>query len=883
YTGLSLAGDATLAGSGATVLSNSTRNFIASSNPAIKTLTIGNGYTVEGGGNLGINPSVGGSSYLKVVNQGTVKANTSSGLSINVSDSGGTGFDNSAGQIQVANGSSLSLDGGTISGGSIQGAGSAILKGSGIYKDLTLAGSLQITNGQSLYIAGTNTNTGTMSLNALNSYTGLSLAGDATLAGSGATVLSNSTRNFIASSNPAIKTLTIGNGYTVEGGGNLGINPSVGGSSYLKVVNQGTVKANTSSGISINVSDSGGMGFDNSAGRILVANGSSLSLDSGTISGGSIQGAGNSGFSGNGAYKDLTLQGGFGISGNALYTDVTFNDANTFFNGAIARITGTITNTGTMLLNASNNYTGLSLAGDATLAGSGATVLSNSTRNFIASSNPAIKTLTIGNGYTVEGGGNLGINPSVGGSSYLKVVNQGTVKANTSSGLSINVSDSGGTGFDNSAGQIQVANGSSLSLDGGTISGGSIQGAGSAILKGSGIYKDLTLAGSLQITNGQSLYIAGTNTNTGTMSLNALNSYTGLSLAGDATLAGSGATVLSNSTRNFIASSNPAIKTLTIGNGYTVEGGGNLGINPSVGGSSYLKVVNQGTVKANTSSGMSINVSDSGGTGFDNSAGRILVANGSSLSLDGGTISGGTLINDGTLSNKTNSTLNNTDKLSNTGKLSNIGKINNSGAFFVTKTGIVDGTGSIAQTAGDLTLDGSMSQKSVAINGGVLNGTGTLTTLAGLNVGAGGSVNPGDVGVPGKLVVNGGVTFASGGTLNIGINDATHFGFLDVKGIADFTQGSHIAFNFGGTDPLSLAGYSFTVLSAESISNNALNLLSFSGFNNLTKNATLTWNGNVESLNIKFSVVPIPATAWLFGSALMGFICFNRRKHIKSV
>ena len=190
---------------------------------------------------------------------------------------------------------------------------------------------------------------------------------------------------------------------------------------------------------------------------------------------------------------------------------------------------------------------------------------------------------------------------------------------------------------------------------------------------------------------------------------------------------------------------------------------------------------------------------------------------------------------------------------------------------------------SIAQTAGDLTVDGSMSQKSVAINGGVLNGTGTLTTLAGLNVGAGGSVNPGDVGDPGKLVVNGGVTFASGGTLDIGINDATHFGFLDVKGIADFTQGSHIAFNFGGTDPLSLAGYSFTVLSSGSISNNALNLLSFSGFNNLTKNASLTWNGNVESLNIKFSVVPIPAAAWLFGSVLMGFIGFNRRKHIKSV
>ncbi|MEI6069848.1 MAG: hypothetical protein WCP96_21150, partial [Methylococcaceae bacterium] len=231
--------------------------------------------------------------------------------------------------------------------------------------NITAGDALSILDGRSLTLnGGISTNTGTMSLNSLglysNVYTLLSLAGDTTLAGSGATVLTNSPYNYIASSNATLRTLTIGNGYTVEGGGNLGINPYVNSTiSYLKVVNQGTVKANTSSGLSINVSDSGGTGFDNSAGQIQVANGSSLSLDGGTISGGSIQGTGNSRLSGNGAYKDLTLQGGFKIiSGNALYTGVTFNDANTFSNGVIARIAGTITNTGTMSLNASSTYTG---------------------------------------------------------------------------------------------------------------------------------------------------------------------------------------------------------------------------------------------------------------------------------------------------------------------------------------------------------------------------------------------------------------------------------------------------------------------------------------------------------------------------------------------
>ena len=264
----------------------------------------------------------------------------------------------------------------------------------------------------------------------------------------------------------------------------------------------------------------------------------------------------------------------------------------------------------------------------------------------------------------------------------------------------------------------------------------------------------------------------------------------------------------------------------------------------------------------------------------------------------------GTLINSGTLNNNRGGTLNinsgatminNTGgmlsndwglNISGGGTLTNAGTlINNQGGFTVAQTAIVNGTGSITQmSGGTLTIDGSVSQNNIAINGGELTGTGHITTTNGLTVSAGGTVNPGDFN-PGTLTVNGNASF-SGGTLDIHINNATQFGALIASEAANFTQGGNIVISNGNNPASSFVGDSFAVLSAGTISNNVLNAITFNGFGNLIETETLTFNptDTIETLNITFTsasiTLPVPASAWLFSSIVAGFIGFNRRRPV---
>ena len=623
-TTLLLSGDTRLSGSGSTVMSNSSNNYIDSSSSAIATLTIGSGYTVSGGGNLG-NYTNG----LKVVNQGTVLANASSGMIISVNDgSGSLGFDNSAGLIQVGNGSLLNLARGTIDGGSINALGNSGLTGAGTFANLVLNGGfnlsgaatfnnvtfnnnntlssgsaslngsttenglLTINNGGSLYTADTITNNSTLSLNATTAATSIFLTGNTTFAGSGSTVMGNSSNNYIDSSTSTIATLTIGNGYTISGGGNLGSNAN-----GLKVVNNGTLLADATNGMTIAVTDNGGSpGFNNSAGLIQVGNSSTLNLARGVISGGAVRALGNSRLAGTGTFANLSLYGGFNLSGGATYNNVTFNNNNTLTsgnasfsgattlnglftvdNGGILYTQGAISNNSILSLNASNISTSLLLAGDTTFSGSGSTVMSNSSNNYIDSSSGTITTLTIANGYTISGGGNLG-NISNG----LKVVNQGMVLANAPGGMTISVNDSNGSpGFNNSTGLIQVANDSALNLTQGTISGGSIQSLGNSTLEGSGAFANLVLNGGFNLL-GSTIYNAVTFDNSNTLNtgsasfLGNITNNGAFILAGDYSLNDSGF-----SSGVFV---NDGILAKTSGTGTSAVSGGNLSfVNSSTG------------------------------------------------------------------------------------------------------------------------------------------------------------------------------------------------------------------------------------------------------------------------------------------------------------
>jgi len=601
---LNLTADTTLAGTGQTVLGDRAQNIVASSSGS-RNLTIGSGHTVRGGGNLG------STSYgaVNIVNQGTLLADAATaGMRLYVGS-----FDNSAGTVQVAAGTTLNHSAGALSGGTLQslgagatlaGSGSfsqAVLQGGfnllgGVYTDITLRDANTLGNGGSIGVAGTLTNTGSLSLASTGGVTLMNLAADTTLAGTGQTVLGNRAQNIIASSS-GNRILTIAAGHTVRGGGNLG------STSYgaINLVNKGTVLADAAGGMRLYTGS-----FDNTGGTVQVTDGSFLVLSSGSLSGGTVQGTGAAYLSGSGVYRDTTLAGNLKIN-----------------NSDSLQVAGTLTNTGVFNIAGSGSVTLMNLAADTTLAGTGQTVLGDRAQNFIASSS-GNRTLTIGSGHTVRGGGNLG------STSYgaINIVNQGTILADAASGMSAYV----GT-INNAGGTLQVANNSRFTLAGGTLSGGSLHGTSGARISGGGVFSNFQLTGALSIGNSDLANIAGTITNDGVLSVDSTSGVTRLYLAGDTTLNGTGQTVLGDRAQNFIASSS-GNRILTIGSGHTVRGGGNLG------STSYgaINIVNQGTILADAASGMSAYVDT-----INNAGGTLQVATGSRFALTGGALSGGSL------------------------------------------------------------------------------------------------------------------------------------------------------------------------------------------------------------------------------------------------
>jgi hypothetical protein len=84
-------------------------------------------------------------------------------------------------------------------------------------------------------------------------------------------------------------------------------------------------------------------------------------------------------------------------------------------------------------------------------------------------------------------------------------------------------------------------------------------------------------------------------------------------------------------------------------------------------------------------------------------------------------------------------------QLNNTGRLNNqYADLSNADTAIIEAGGQVDGTGSFAQTAGSTTVNGTLSQSTVDIQGGLLAGGGTVATTGGFTVGVGGVLSPGD-------------------------------------------------------------------------------------------------------------------------------------------
>lgn len=104
--------------------------------------------------------------------------------------------------------------------------------------------------------------------------------------------------------------------------------------------------------------------------------------------------------------------------------------------------------------------------------------------------------------------------------------------------------------------------------------------------------------------------------------------------------------------------------------------------------------------------------------------------------------------------------------------------IGNGGDVFVLSGGTLNGTGSYTQNNGSIQIDGTLIQSGVTINGGTVQGVGTIQSNV---VNSGGTVGPGNS--PGTLTIDGDYTQSASGTLTIEIDLGAH-DLLDVIGNA---------------------------------------------------------------------------------------------------
>jgi fibronectin-binding autotransporter adhesin len=901
-----------------------------------------------------------------VTNTGTLEATSGATLALSstgvINNAGGT-ISANTGTIQVTsstvNGGTVTLTGasllqlntGTIHGGStitnsstgtIEIASGTNVLGGTINN--SAGGTFKIDNNATLDLdGGTYSQLGTLQLNSSGNFTELVLEGNVTLSG-GAITMSNNTQNYIFGATSAV---TLTNEETISGAGQIG-------HGQMTLVNSGTINSNQSGGITIQAN--GGFtntgtleatsgatltlsstGVVNNAGGTISANTGTLQVNSSTVNGGTItltgasllqlnSGSIHAGTLTNSSTGTIEIASGTNVLGGTIN-----NSAGGILkidnNATLDLESGTYTQLGTVQLNSSGNFTELVLEGNVTLSG-GSVTLSNNTQNYIFGQ---LSTDTLTNQETISGAGQIG-------NGQMTLVNSGTINSNQTSGITIRanggVTNTGtleatsgstlalsSTGTVNNAGGTISANTGTIQVTSSTINGGTITltGASSLQLNSGTIHGGSTLTNSstgtieiasgtnvlggtinnsaggiLKIDNNSTLELeGGTYSQLGAVQLNSSGNFTELVIEGNVTLSGGTVTMSANS-QNYIFGA-AGFDVLT--NAETIQGAGNIG-------NGQMGLVNSGTINANASGNMVINVSN---LNFNNTG--TVEATGATLTIEGpsgsvnfftndnqstATLTGGTYIANGAniqwnagpngittlaanVTEEGGGQLINTYNSLNANAIAGLTSITSSGSLTIGGTAFTD-AGNFSN-AGSLTILGGESFK-----------VATLSQISGGSLTAGTYVLDANLALTGAtqtITTNAANLTLAGGTIENANSTsalaslATNTGTLTIGGTSNNVSTTATSFSNTGTLTInsgdSLTATKLTQISGTTLSGGTFVLagnldLTTAGISVTTNSSTLTLEGgtiNSNGVNALSGLTTNTKTLTLAGSATL--------------
>ncbi len=619
--------------------------------------------------------------------------------------------------------------------------------------------SATLNNNVQTTVEGNISNAGTITFNASGNTTGLSLNNSLTLSGAGTINLTSTngqyTGNLFGTAGSILTTSS-----NIAGAGTVG-------NGQLNFINSGTINGNiTGQNLLVNPDTCSGCTNTNT-GTLEATNGGGLTLSNGTWTntGGTIKASGTN--SAVNLQANVSITGGTlttssggvinNVAGNNVFLTNVTNSGNYFVqNNAATEINGTLTNNGTITLNASGNVTELYLTGNTTLSGTGSVVMTSSNNNWTAYFN-GVSGSVLTNQTTINGWGTVGdsalqianasngiINSNVSGGNIL--LNPLASATSTNAGL-LEATNGGTLSMSNgtwtNTGTIEAATGSSVVLSQNvSINGGTLESLGTGTVvnaAGNNVFlTGLTLAGTYNVQNNAATEINGTITNNGVINLQGTGNVTELYVtsagSGSATLAGTGSIVLGTGAGNQF--SGVSGTSLTIDQ--NVSGVGNIG-------AAQLTLTNNSIIDANISPTVSAAplYIQPGGGGMTNTK-TLEATNGGNLTLLGGSINnaGGTIQAVGSDSGSNPSTVVLTSNVSITGgtlttsgagiievangNIANLTSLTNSGTLNVINNGQIDATGTITNN-GTITLQASGNNTYFyAPNTTTLSGTGTL-------------------------------------------------------------------------------------------------------------------------------------------------------------